>query len=92
MVLQAVLDELGEQQHGVVVAPLGAADQLAGLVQQGGDLRHAEGAQQGEAERHGVLFGEVVAQAQAADLSVVPRGVQRPDASQHSVHGLTPRG
>src|SRR5206468_3991048 len=71
----AVLEQLADEDVGVVVALLRGAGELAGLVEQGGDAGDGEGAEEGELEGAGGVEGKVLAAGEADDLLVVGDGV-----------------
>jgi len=77
-----MVEDLGEDQLGVVVALLGPVPELPGLVQQGADGRYAVGLEEGQAQRLLDVPGKVVVGAQVADPLPVGRRVQRFDFGQ----------
>jgi hypothetical protein len=81
-VVHAVLLDLRQDQRCIVVALLGAADQLASLDQQRRALGDTEGAQQGQLQRTGGIPGELAARQQEADLLAVLLRVQRCDIAR----------
>src|SRR5439155_16771076 len=67
----APFHQLADDDIGVVVALLGPRGKLAGLIQQGGDARHAERTEQGELQRTRGIKRELVAGAKKNDPLVV---------------------
>jgi len=77
-----VVDDLGEDQLGVVVALLRPVSELPGLVQEGADGRYPVGLEEGQAQRLLDVPGKVVIGAQVADPLPVGIRVQGLDFGQ----------
>ena len=77
-----MVEDLGEDQLGVVIALLGSIPELPGLVQEGADRRYPIGFEEGQAERLLDIPGEVVVGAEIPDPLPVDRRVQGLDFDQ----------
>jgi len=77
-----VIENLGKDQLGVVIALLGAVSELPGLVQKGADRRYPVGLEEGQAQGLLDIPGKVVVGAQIADPLPVDRRVQGLDFGQ----------
>jgi hypothetical protein len=90
----AVLREGADEQVGVVVALARALDELAGRVEQLGDRRHGERAEEGELEGAGEVDGELEAGVQVDDPLCVVHGIEPPDLAQVArlAHRVPPAG
>jgi len=77
-----VVEDLGEDELGVVVALLRAILELPGLVQEGADRRDPVGLEEGQAQRLLDIPGEVVVGAQVADPLPVGSRVEGLDFGQ----------
>jgi hypothetical protein len=77
-----VVEDLGEDQLGVVVALLRPVPELPGLVQEGADGWYAVRLEESQAQRLLNVPGEVVVGAQVADPLPIGRRVQGLDFGQ----------
>jgi hypothetical protein len=83
----AALDQLADDEIGVVVPLLGALAELTGPVEEGGNAGRAKGAEQSELQRSRRVEREVVTRAEKDDPLVVLLGIERLDLLQDGQAG-----
>ena len=74
-----MLEDLGQQEHRVVVPFLGAARELPGPGEQPGALRHGEGAEQCQLERSRRVPGKLLERCEEGDPLMVDHRIEPPD-------------
>ena len=81
-VLVAALEQLGDEQTGVVVAALRAPVEFAGAIEQSGDAGHAVGAVERELERLDRIPTEFVTERQVHDALAIALRIQALDRAE----------